>query len=370
MSSTDYSSDDSSDRSYHNPAHDQFCGFQTGRFHGHECSRYFDCPGHTIERAASDRSASEDEDDEDEEDDVDAREEIDNFDQEEVEDDGGVDHEQFDGSPENSEVPLMEAPEPVAEQRDEEIHEHDEEGEAPESGNERHDVVDLTTPSPPRQSQIAAGNGESSTTSGQGVAQVASRSQHGEVIDPTEDSPEPSSASISRPGPENQNIERALPTIPRPFYNSSSLLARSGSISPSAQRRPITPPEPPPPIRRRTSTNNFGTASRPNMMQPPRPSVSRRPSEVILPRWQPDAEVTFCPICRTQFSVFIRKHHCRYVTLKLRACDRLLLILGFTENVAGWFAPVAHRTVSPSRTSTLSSRQEHRGLVCSGIHPL
>jgi hypothetical protein len=26
--------------------------------------------------------------------------------------------------------------------------------------------------------------------------------------------------------------------------------------------------------------------------------------EFVLPRWQPDAEVTFCPICRTQFSKF------------------------------------------------------------------
>lgn len=25
-------------------------------------------------------------------------------------------------------------------------------------------------------------------------------------------------------------------------------------------------------------------------------------TEVVVPRWQPDAEVTFCPICRTQFS--------------------------------------------------------------------
>ncbi|KAG0650770.1 Zinc finger fyve domain-containing 24 [Hyphodiscus hymeniophilus] len=33
--------------------------------------------------------------------------------------------------------------------------------------------------------------------------------------------------------------------------------------------------------------------------------------EVVLPRWQPDAEVTFCPICATQFSFFVRKHHCR-----------------------------------------------------------
>jgi len=34
-------------------------------------------------------------------------------------------------------------------------------------------------------------------------------------------------------------------------------------------------------------------------------------NEIIIPRWQPDAEVTYCPICSTQFSFFIRKHHCR-----------------------------------------------------------
>lgn len=33
--------------------------------------------------------------------------------------------------------------------------------------------------------------------------------------------------------------------------------------------------------------------------------------DIVLPRWQPDAEVTYCPICSTQFSFFIRKHHCR-----------------------------------------------------------
>jgi hypothetical protein len=39
---------------------------------------------------------------------------------------------------------------------------------------------------------------------------------------------------------------------------------------------------------------------------------NRNIREIILPRWQPDAEVTYCPICRTQFSFFVRKHHCRY----------------------------------------------------------
>ncbi|KAJ5175646.1 uncharacterized protein N7482_001523 [Penicillium canariense] len=33
--------------------------------------------------------------------------------------------------------------------------------------------------------------------------------------------------------------------------------------------------------------------------------------DVDMPRWQPDAEVTSCPICGTVFSFWYRKHHCR-----------------------------------------------------------
>lgn len=42
------------------------------------------------------------------------------------------------------------------------------------------------------------------------------------------------------------------------------------------------------------------------------PERERAESTVVVPRWQPDAEVTYCPICRAQFSIFVRKHHCRY----------------------------------------------------------
>lgn len=42
------------------------------------------------------------------------------------------------------------------------------------------------------------------------------------------------------------------------------------------------------------------------------PTTDRRsPLDFALPRWQPDAEVTYCPICGTQFGFFVRKHHCR-----------------------------------------------------------
>ncbi|PYH43615.1 phosphatidylinositol-3-phosphate-binding ubiquitin-protein ligase [Aspergillus saccharolyticus JOP 1030-1] len=33
--------------------------------------------------------------------------------------------------------------------------------------------------------------------------------------------------------------------------------------------------------------------------------------EYVRPRWQPDAEVTNCPICGAAFSFWYRKHHCR-----------------------------------------------------------
>jgi hypothetical protein len=48
----------------------------------------------------------------------------------------------------------------------------------------------------------------------------------------------------------------------------------------------------------------------------PSPSTAAEhtsPSEIVLPRWQPDSEVTYCPFCGTQFSFFVRKHHCRLV---------------------------------------------------------
>lgn len=37
----------------------------------------------------------------------------------------------------------------------------------------------------------------------------------------------------------------------------------------------------------------------------------RRDSDFTPPRWQPDGEVSKCPVCQTDFHFFYRKHHCR-----------------------------------------------------------
>ncbi|KAL8798042.1 MAG: hypothetical protein Q9182_007010 [Xanthomendoza sp. 2 TL-2023] len=41
------------------------------------------------------------------------------------------------------------------------------------------------------------------------------------------------------------------------------------------------------------------------------PSSNQDSREITLPRWQPDSEVTRCPICSTNFGFWYRKHHCR-----------------------------------------------------------
>ncbi|KAF3762366.1 FYVE-domain-containing protein [Cryphonectria parasitica EP155] len=286
------------------------CPYRTPRFHDHECENYLDCPTHSIARVYH-----------------------------ELPSDG-------DPSPEGFEYEGASREEDA--QDDEEnifadLYGNSEEEDMASGGQQAQspEVIDLTS-SPPAEQQ---------------------HSSSPDVVDLTGDSHEEPQGLPPPPRPRQQQQQqqqqpyppfsftagaigpqgRMGPQLSRPFptpatpgvggaaaaptaiagASAPSLPSlRDGAVSPSAQRRPATPPSPPPPTRRRTSSNQFGAAPPPSrhlqqqqqqqhLLQPHRPSVSRRPSDIVLPRWQPDVEVTFCPICRTQFSFLVRKHHCR-----------------------------------------------------------
>jgi len=63
-------------------------------------------------------------------------------------------------------------------------------------------------------------------------------------------------------------------------------------------------------------TSSSPPAPRSGALQPTTPTSQRRtPSNssrsYLVPRWQPDSEVSECPICRRQFGFLFRRHHCR-----------------------------------------------------------
>jgi hypothetical protein len=62
------------------------------------------------------------------------------------------------------------------------------------------------------------------------------------------------------------------------------------------------------PVRRVTASSLNRPLPQTPSSDAPSPHMS---SSYVLPRWQPDAEVSECPICKRPFSFWFRKHHCR-----------------------------------------------------------
>lgn len=125
--------------------------------------------------------------------------------------------------------------------------------------------------------------------------------------------------------PQSPSSRYALPNRPLPRTDSSS--SRS-----SDRKRRLTSSDSPirrPPSSIRMHSHNTGnsrsdpilvgsspasvptaTSARPQV-PPPNMRPSRRESDLVLPRWQPDAEVSQCPVCGKTFTFLHRKHHCR-----------------------------------------------------------
>ena len=133
-------------------------------------------------------------------------------------------------------------------------------------------------------------------------------------------------ATVSENRLQPSSSRQTLPNRPLPRTDSSS------SRSSDRKRRLTTSDSP---IRRPSSirmhSNGAGNSSSdpivldsspaPQRPLPPPPSPSphanagpvRRQSDIVLPRWQPDSDVSQCPVCGRQFTFLYRKHHCRYV---------------------------------------------------------
>ncbi|KAF2265516.1 FYVE-domain-containing protein [Lojkania enalia] len=139
--------------------------------------------------------------------------------------------------------------------------------------------------------------------------------------------PPPSLPPLTGPPPQNPSSRFALPALPSRSSETSSIPSRSSSD----RKRRLTAPESPmrqPNHARSLQDGPGATPSEPLISvpsiapnRPPLPSFPsrssagsrerRRESDIVLPPWQPDSEVSHCPVCGSQFTFFYRKHHCR-----------------------------------------------------------
>lgn len=221
------------------------CAWRTAEFYDQECSRYFDCPSHVVERSLSDSEPSGDEDDA---------------------------------------APIGDTAQAPAETG----HEDD-------SDDDQHQRLAIRSDSTP-----------SSPESGHPTPVDASSRSSGTPSAPSADAADPDQpreASESRLSlPDRTSSLQSSPSLPpNTTTGPSAPLPLDYGTSPSHRLRDFEAHRTPEP---RQST--LSPRHRPG--GPP-----RNFSDILLPRWQPDSEATLCPICRTQFSFFVRKHHCRFV---------------------------------------------------------
>ncbi|KAM5363129.1 hypothetical protein ACJZ2D_012179 [Fusarium nematophilum] len=257
------------------------CLWRTSRFYDQECSRFFDCPSHTIERSLSDGGSVH-------------QESIHNHDSPVASPLGSP---LGDNDNDPSEGPSSHP----ARFSDQELLQEESNRDSSQPTTTVENDMDGEATSAIRDSRLSAEDGLAGSPTAHPIEQSPSVIQRVQYI------AEPRSSSReARPGqsePRNIPLDRSeddvIPANREPREGGSSDPPRTW-VTPSRERMDAPLPSP-------RHQRPWDEALPPL----PRPSRGSTSSDMPLPRWQPDAEVTYCPICHTQFSFFVRKHHCR-----------------------------------------------------------
>ncbi|KAH6888689.1 FYVE zinc finger-domain-containing protein [Thelonectria olida] len=277
QSESDSDSDHGSDTSSAFTASDldrtrNICRYRTPQFHDRECSRFFDCPSHIVERSLSEAGSIH----ETTHDGIDAA----------------------DASPASHRSSTHGSTTNLSDhERQHDVDAHSarqspESNEASSSAISTHSIGQSTPPPnlnpAPNASDIISTLEALQMTPPQAEADTSPYTRARRQYDPS--------------------TEHAHRTVEPATVEEQGL---SGLPEPRRERTPVSRERMdaplPSPRRQRTLSETL-----PPLPQPPRGEVApATPAEWSLPRWQSDAEVTYCPICRAQFSFFVRKHHCR-----------------------------------------------------------
>ncbi|RTE78148.1 hypothetical protein BHE90_007381 [Fusarium euwallaceae] len=269
VSSDSETSDSSFDSDNIGSDQSEGCPWRTSRFYDQECSRFFDCPSHTVERSLSDTGSVHQESIHDP-------------------DDSETSHPADDRDQQNEHASRF---------SDEELAQIGISRDAAQPESTAEAYTDMEANSTERDAGASAGAGPDSTAPDDQGATLTTTQRPTPVEEP---------GSSSRDGVSAQPATLDIP--PDDSENQPSPTSRpSGSARNSEYRRTWAGPS-----RERMDAPLPSVRSLEDALPPlprsSRPSISSDPPR---PRWQPDNEVTYCPICRTQFSFFVRKHHCR-----------------------------------------------------------
>ncbi|KAH8675542.1 FYVE zinc finger-domain-containing protein [Xylariales sp. PMI_506] len=251
------------------------CPFRTSQFHDHECSRYLDCPTHFTERSIVDNATDNDEDQGDH-----------IADEAEI----VVEEEMVEQPPPPSRTQEEDDPIITSSHAPSQLEETaivPTEGSAPEiesSGTESSEM-DTAVESSSREPSVDVAANVSTPSLGMNLREALlapddsyTREDGTDDAEDTEDT-----SDVSTPVPASEAESPAPP--PR--------LPEEPRLSEPSQAEDD--------VQRQTSSAGATAVARPRRLE----------SDITLPRWQPDEEVTYCPICLSQFSFFVRKHHCR-----------------------------------------------------------